>query len=204
MTVGELAQMILGEAWLKGKKPLDLTVILCENYNHNTFYELPVSPSPNLPNIRSIYLYPSLCLFEGTIVSVGRGTKQQFQVLGYPFSSIGKYKFTPVPREGAKFPKHKGKLCKGFNLSTIPLEELQAQNQINLNYLLDFYNAYPKKKPFFNEDRFFDKLAGTKNLRKQIEKGLSAEEIRATWEEGLEEFKQKRKGYLLYEDESSL
>lgn len=198
MTVGELAQMILGEGWLKGHPNLDLKIVKCKNYDHETFYELPVKPSPNLPNSRSIYLYPSLCLFEGTDISVGRGTDKQFQIYGAPLSSIGDYEFSPEPKEGAKHPKHNGKRSKGFDLSQIPLEDLQSQKQLNLTYLLDMYKAYPRKSSFFNKNKFFDKLSGTRTLRKQIQAGKSEATIRASWEKGLEEFKNSRSQYLLY------
>lgn len=198
MTVGELAQMINGEQWLKNSAVCDITIIPSEHYNHTIFYELPVKPSPNLPNIRSIYLYPHLCFFEGTTVSIGRGTPTPFQIYGTPKSKIGDFTFTPKSTEGATNPKHKGKVCNGFDLTQLPIEELQQINQLQLEYLVQMYQNDANKKKFFIP--FFEKLAGTKTLRKQIQQGLSAAEIRATWASDLQTFKAKRKTYLLYKD----
>ncbi len=196
MTVGEYAKMINGESWLKKGVQCNLEVIPCENYTHQTFYEVPIKPSPNLPNARAIYLYPSLCFFEGTVVNEGRGTNKQFQVYGDPKSTIGDYEYIPVAMPGAQSPKHQNKLCRGFDLSNIPLDSLQAQKQLNLNYLITFYMAYPEPDQFFNN--FFDKLAGNAILRKQIIAGNSEAEIRATWQEGLTNFKKIRAKYLIY------
>ena len=198
MTIGEYAQMINGEKWLKNDVQCDLTVIKCENYDHNTFYELPVKPSPNLPNIRSIYLYPSLCLFEGTVASVGRGTANPFQVYGHPKLNGGTYEFVPQPGEGASSPKCEGKMCRGFNMTKVDLEELREAKQLNLNYLIYFYEEFPDKSEFFNS--FFKKLAGTTKLQQQIEARMSEHEIRETWKNGLDKFKATRKKYLLYTD----
>lgn len=198
MTVAEYAKMVNGEGWLKGGIKCELEVVPCLNYTHSTPYELPVKPSPNLPNNRSIYLYPSLCFFEGTVVSVGRGTNTQFQVYGHPDATIGDYYFTPEPMPGAKYPKLEGNRCRGFSLATTAPEHIRQQGYLNLDYLVDFYQAYPDKANFFLETRFIDKLAGTDALRKAIIAGQSAEEIRASWAEELTAYREMREGYLLY------
>ncbi|SCY44964.1 Uncharacterized conserved protein YbbC, DUF1343 family [Nonlabens sp. Hel1_33_55] len=193
MTIGEYAQMINGEGWLEYGKKAELNVITVKDYTHETPYELPISPSPNLPNAQSINLYPSLCFFEGTDVSVGRGTDMQFQVYGSP--SLAKYRdfaFTPSPNRGAKRPLFNGKKCFGVDLREYP-----QLDKLNLEFLVDAYAKAPYKQSFFNS--FFTKLAGTEILQQQIEKGMSADEIAATWEEGLEDFKAAREKYLLYE-----
>ncbi len=200
MTIGEYATMINGEKWLKDGIRAELTVIECKKYNHETFYELPVKPSPNLPNIRSILLYPSLCFFEGTTVSVGRGTDKQFQIYGHPEDHVGSYKFTPSPMAGAKYPKHDGKQCFGASLETATLGSIFDKKQLNLEYLLGMYKRLNTKEvKFFNDNNFFEKLAGTSNLRKQIKAGMNEVEIRNTWKEGLEKFKKIRAKYLLYD-----
>jgi uncharacterized protein YbbC (DUF1343 family) len=198
LTVAEYAKMVNGEGWLKGGIKCELEVVPCLNYTHSTPYELPVKPSPNLPNNRSIYLYPSLCFFEGTVVSVGRGTNTQFQVYGHPDATIGDYYFTPEPMPGAKYPKLEGKRCRGFSLATTAPEHIRQQGYLNLDYLVDFYQAHPDKANFFLETLFIDKLAGTDALRKAIIAGQSAEEIRASWAEGLTAYREMREGYLLY------
>ena len=190
MTIGEYGQMINGEKWLKNGIQCDLKVIPLENYTHNTTYHLPVKPSPNLPNDKSINLYPSLCFFEGTSVSAGRGTEMQFQIYGSPFLSKSDFTFTPQPNEGAKYPKHENKLCFGENL-----QEADNLNKLDVSYLIKAYNQNSSKE-FFNN--FFTKLAGTKKLQQQIENHLSEEEIRKTWEKDLNEFKITRNFYLLY------
>ena len=191
MTIGEYAQMINGEKWLKNGVRCQLTVIPCLNYNRNMKYSLPVKPSPNLPNDQSINLYASLCFFEGTNVSVGRGTEKQFQIYGSPFLTITDYGFTPKPNLGAKDPMHNGKLCYGEDLSTI-----EKVNRLELKWLIKAYESTSDKEVFFNS--FFVKLAGTKKLQEQIEKGLPEHEIRKSWEKGLEDFKKMRKNYLIY------
>lgn len=193
MTIGEYAKMINGEGWLNNKLKCDLSVIEMENYTHKTPYSLPIKPSPNLPNDQSINLYPSLCFFEGTFINAGRGTEMQFQVFGAPSLPASKYSFeyTPQPNEGSKEPKFKGQLCYGKDLRKEP-----RLNKINLEWLIDAYNANGKKKDFFNS--FFVKLAGTKQLQQQIEQGLSAEEIRDSWKDGLVKFEKVRGKYLLY------
>lgn len=193
MTIGEYAQMINGEKWLKDGVQCQLTVIPVKNYTHQTPYSLPIKPSPNLPNDTAINLYPSLCFFEGTNVSVGRGTHKQFQVYGSPFMSKAFYqfKFVPEPNEGAKSPMHEGKLCYGKDLSSS-----KASNKVDLKWLIEAYNHSTNKNTFFND--FFTKLAGTKKLRQQIEQGMSEEDIKATWKKDLDTFKILRKQYLIY------
>ena len=199
MTIGEYAQMINGENWLNPSTSFgqhaqcDLKVIPCLNYKRTMEYNLPVKPSPNLPNAQAINLYASLCFFEGTNVSVGRGTEKQFQIYGSPFLPKNNFSFTPKPNEGAKDPVHNGKLCYGEDLSKI-----KKINRLELKWLLKAYNETSDKSKFFNS--FFVKLAGTKKLQEQIEVGFSEKEIRRTWEDGLDEFKTMRKKYLLYKD----
>lgn len=199
MTVGEYAQMVNGEGWLSDGQQCELTVIPCKNYDHQDFYELPIKPSPNLPNIRSIYLYPSLCFLEGTQVSVGRGTNTQFQVYGHPDFTDMPYAFTPVPMPGAKYPKLKEKECYGLNLTKVSLEELQNKARLDLSYLINAYKAFPEKEKFFLKTNFIDKLAGSDALRKAIIAGKTEEEIRATWQEDLAVFRANRAKYLLYQ-----
>ncbi len=194
LTMGEYAQMINGEKWLKNGVQCNLEVITMENYQRSIPYELPVKPSPNLPNKQSINLYPSLCFFEGTNVNAGRGTDKQFQVFGSPYLDRKHFDFsyTPEPKEGAKSPKHLGEICFGKNLT-----HYGKLNYINLDWLIEAYQHTEDKNEFFNN--FFTKLAGTEKLQKQIETGMSGEEIRKTWKPGVEEFKEKREPYLLYE-----
>ena len=189
--------MINGEKWLNDGIQCDLTVIPLENYTHDTKYSLPIAPSPNLPNDKSINLYPSLCFFEGTNVSIGRGTYSQFQIIGTPFYNLKKYnyQFTPVPNEGAKYPKHANKVCYGYDL-----REKEPLAKINLKWVLDFYKehqTHSKEERFFNN--FFTKLAGTEMLEKQIKVGLTAVQIRNSWKQPIDQFKIKRDKYLLYE-----
>lgn len=198
MTEGELARMIIGENWINQAEDLNLTVIPCTNYTHQTHYVLPIKPSPNLPNIRSIYLYPSLVFVEGTTVSAGRGTDRQFQVIGHPDFTKGDYTFTPTPRDGAWYPKHKEKVCNGYDLTKIPIESLQNDKELRLDILLNYYKDFPDKSKFFLDNNFFDKLAGTEDLKRQIISGMSEDEIRASWEPALTNFKIQRKKYLLY------
>ncbi len=194
MTIGEYAQMINGQKWLKNGIQADLQVIKMENYDHSMKYELPVKPSPNLPNAKAINLYPSLCFFEGTNVNAGRGTNKQFQVFGSPFLPKEKYDYSYIPEsnEGAKSPKHLGKTCYGRDLSKMPF-----LSSIHLEWLIDAYHNTSQKNEFFNS--FFTKLAGTEKLQKQIQAGMTSEEIRETWKPGLEEFAKVREKYLLYE-----
>jgi uncharacterized protein YbbC (DUF1343 family) len=193
MTIGEYAQMINGEKWLKNGVQCQLTIIPVKNYTHQTSYSLPIKPSPNLPNDTAINLYPSLCFFEGTNVSVGRGTSKQFQIYGSPlmFKDYYPFKFVPQPNEGAKYPPHQGKLCYGKDLSST-----STLNSIDLKWLIEAYHHSIDKKLFFND--FFIKLAGTKKLRQQIEQGMNEDDIKATWKDDLNSFKTLRKKYLLY------
>lgn len=192
LTVGELARMINGEGWLTNKASCDLTVIPLKNWKRTEGYSLPVQPSPNLPNDQAIRLYPSLCLFEGTVISLGRGTPFPFQVLGNPDLTSMQFQFTPTTIKGvAVKPPHENKLCYGIDLRTLAVER-----RIDLSYLIRFYHAYPDKKKFFTP--YFDVLAGTPILKQQIKDGLSAEQIRESWKKGLEEFKTKREKYLMY------
>ena len=193
MTIGEYAKMINGEKWLKDGIQCNLTVIPCLNYLHDMKYSLPVKPSPNLPNDQSINLYASLCFFEGANVSLGRGTEKQFQIYGSPFlpESEFNFSFTPIPNFGAKDPVHNGTLCFGEDLT-----EIRKVHRLELKWLLKAYENTADKTVFFND--FFTKLAGTKKLREQIEAGMTEKEIRKTWQEGLEQFKEVRKKYLLY------
>ena len=195
LTSAELALMINGEGWLEGKKSCDLTVVPCTGYNHRMVYELPVKPSPNLPNLQSIRLYPSICLFEPTIVSVGRGTDTQFQVIGAPNPVYGPYQFTPTDQPGAQNPPNEGKVCYGLDLRGVNTQ----QEGFTLKYVLDFYNKTPDKTKFFTSADFFDKLAGTDMIRTMMVAGKSEAEIRAAFTPGLEAFKEKREKYLLYE-----
>jgi uncharacterized protein YbbC (DUF1343 family) len=191
MTIGEYAQMINGEHWLKNGVQCKLTIISLKNYTHQTAYNLPIKPSPNLPNAKAINLYPSLCFFEGTNVSAGRGTNKQFQIYGSPFLPEGNFSFTPHPNEGSKYPKHEGKVCHGYDLSAI-----KTLNSLNLDYLIDAYATTENKFDFFNP--FFTKLAGTKTLKSQIENNFTSEQIKASWTKGLKAYNNMRKEYLIY------
>ncbi len=199
LTVGELAMMINGEKWLKNGIECDLKVVSCENYTHKDLYQLPIKPSPNLPNMSAVFLYPSLCFFEGTVISVGRGTDKPFQVFGHPLLTNTTYDFVPVAMPGAANPKLKGEVCHGFDLSEFGLKEMPKYKGLYLNWLINAYKNYPKKEEFFNE-QFFDLLAGTDQLRLQIIEGKTEKEIKQSWQEDLNAYKQLRKKYLLYED----
>lgn len=193
LTVGELAQMINGEKWLAGGKTCRLEVVKCLNYTHQTSYSLPIRPSPNLPNDLSISLYPSLCLFEGTNISVGRGTDFPFQVAGHPNFTDKSFSFTPTSKAGASKPLYENVLCYGTDFR----KGRDWKNEFSLQPLLQYYAAAQDKNAFFND--FFTKLAGTKLLQQQIEQGLSETEIRKTWQPQLENYKVLRKKYLIYE-----
>lgn len=190
MTIGEYGLMINGEGWLENNLKVDLEVIKLKNYNHKLKYEPPIRPSPNLPNIQSIYLYPSLAFLEKTEVSVGRGTTTQFQIYGHP-DFKGNFSFTPQPNFGSQYPKLKGVLSYGEDL-----RNYKTSNMIELKWLINSFTQINDKNNFFRSD--FDKLSGTSNLKKQIIEGLSESEIRDSWKEGLEKFKKIRKKYLLY------
>ncbi len=209
MTVGELACMINQEGWLKDKNgnklTCDVEVVECTGYDHTKFYRLPVKPSPNLPNINAIYLYPSLCFFEGTEVSVGRGTDKQFQVMGFPNVNgidTENFTFTPKSMSGAKYPKHENKLCSGVDFSEQNPIEFRGNKQINWQFLLDMYKKYQvngdKAKPFFLKNNFINKLAGTDKLKQAILDGKTADDIRAMYANDVAKFKELRKKYLLY------
>ncbi|TGE06377.1 exo-beta-N-acetylmuramidase NamZ family protein [Hymenobacter fodinae] len=192
LTVGELAQMINGEKWLAGGRQCKLTVVPVQGYTHATRYELPVRPSPNLPNAHSVALYPSICLFEGTDVSVGRGTDSPFEVIGAPTQPSSRpYRFTPKPNPGSPTPPQNGKVCYGQDLR-------QTGNNVgfSLKYLLDFYQQSTDKEHFFG--KYFEQLTGTRTLREQVIAGKSEQEIRKSWEPALGQYKAMRKKYLLY------
>lgn len=195
-TVGELAQMINGENWIEGNNKCDLTVIAVKNYTHLTIYELPVRPSPNLPNYLSVRLYPSLCFFEATSVSVGRGTDFPFQVLGGLDPDLGSFRFTPKSIPGVSVnPPNEGKTCYG-----IDLRELKDVPPYTLKYFLEFYNKFDDKSEFITRERWFNQLAGTDELLKHIKAGKNESEINKWFEPELEKFKQMRKKYLIYPD----
>lgn len=225
MTIGEYAMMLTGENWLSEKAnayanyfkqveihhpdtPFHFMTIKCKQYDHKTKYVLPVKPSPNLPNIQSIYLYPSTCFFEGTVLSEGRGTDKPFQVFGHPDLPQTLFAFTPNPNEGAKNSKHYGKTCYGWDLSGSPEKVLaEVDNRIQLKWLLEAYRLFPKKDSFFlrpksgkMEESFISKLAGNNLLWEQVMLGLNEAAIRQSWEPALSEFKKTRKKYLLYDD----
>lgn len=193
MTLGELARMINGEGWLANAVRCDLEVIPLQHWRHSDTYNLPVSPSPNLPNNHAIRLYPSLCLFEGTVISVGRGTQMPFEAIGHPSLTGMPFSFTPITIEGvAVNPPHEGKVCYGLDL-----RQEQPGNQLDLSYLIRMYEAFPYKDTFFNT--YFERLAGTRKLREQIQSGLDEAAIRDSWKDELEAFRALRKKYLLYE-----
>lgn len=194
-SVGELAQMINGEGWLAGSKKCNLQIVKCLGYKHSTAYNPPIATSPNLPNLQSMLLYPSICFFEGTEVSVGRGTDKQFQVIGSPNPKNGSFTFTPEDKPGAKNPPQKGKLCYGEDLSKIDARK-QA---FTLKYIIEYYQKSSDKAKFFSSPSFFDKLAGSDTTRKQIMAGMTETQIRASWKTDLDKYKTIRKKYLLYE-----
>lgn len=227
MTIGEYAYMLAGEQWLRkpviapinipssperaamekrraptSAKTFSLTIIPCTNYTHSSRYVLPVKPSPNLPDIQSIYWYPSTCFFEGTVLSEGRGTDKPFQLFGHPSLPQHLISFTPRSKPGATNPKLKDQLCYGWDLSGKPAEVLaKVNNQVQIKYLLEAYQQFPRKDSFFlNKGNFFNKLAGNDVLIQQVKEGKSETEIRSSWEPALTKFKEVRKKYLLYED----
>lgn len=201
LTIGEYAQMINGEGWLNADNKCDLVVIRLENYTHTMRYNLPVAPSPNLSNAEAIYLYPSLCFFEGTAISVGRGTAAPFQIFGAPELNAGDFYFTPTPITGvSENPPCKNQQCRGYNLYEAAHDRLYKNNSVNIDYLITAYNNYANRTQFFTNSSFFDKLAGTSQLRKDIIAGKSADEIRASWQQGINEYKKVRSQYLLYTD----
>lgn len=229
MTMGEYAKMIIGEKWidLKNTQPaiytdedkrssIDLTrcsitIIKCGNYDHNSKYALPVKPSPNIPDMQSVYLFPSTCFFEGTVLSEGRGTAKPFQWFGHPSLPKNLFSFTPNPTEGAKNSKLYGQLCYGWDLSgTVDKVLHETNGRLQLKWLLEAYRLFPQKDSFFiipksgnMEESFFNKLAGNNDLWQQVKAGISEEDIRKSWEPKLTEFKAIRKKYLIYKDFSA-
>jgi uncharacterized protein YbbC (DUF1343 family) len=197
LTLGELGQMVNGERWLPEGRTCDLTVIPCLHYTHQTLYRLPVPPSPNLPNMTAIYLYPSICYFEATPVSLGRGTALPFQVYGHPNMIGYDFHFTPRSMSSAPHPPQQDRLCHGVDLSHLPENEIATQG-ICLNYLIDAYRNLNMDDHFFRS--FFENLIGVGYVRTMIKQGRSAEEIRAVWQNDVASFKQQRKPYLLYEE----
>ncbi len=198
MTAGEYAQMLNGEKWLKNGEQCNLKCIPVEGYTHKMLYQLPVNPSPNLKDMTAVYLYPSLGLFEGTVISVGRGTDTPFEIIGAPELQNGTYSFTPESRPGATNPPYKGQKCSGYNLKTFGDIMIKNYQKLYLFWLKATYGYYPDKTKFFNS--YFVRLAGNDMLQKQIVSGLSDEEIRKSWEPALSNFKGIRKKYLLYPD----
>ena len=195
LTLGELATMVNGEKWLTDGRVCDLTVIRCKNYTHQTLYRLPVPPSPNLPNMTSIYLYPSICYFEGTPVSLGRGTDLPFQIYGHPNMKGYHFSFTPRSVSGAPNPPQKDRLCFGVNLSGLSDEEIWKKG-IDLSYVIDAYRNLNIDDHFFRS--FFELLIGVDYVRRMIKQGKDANEIKAMWQDDVAKFKQQRKPYLLY------
>lgn len=191
MTIGEYARMINGEKWLKDGVQCELDIVMCSSYAHDKPYSILIKPSPNLPNDKAINLYASICLFEGTNVSVGRGTDRQFQIYGSPYLPYAGYCFTPTPNVGARDPLYNGRECNGEDLLNYP-----RLDRLELKWLIRAYNETEDKSKFFNS--YFTKLAGTTKLREQVEAGMSAAEIRASWEGGLIEFRKIREKYLIY------
>jgi uncharacterized protein YbbC (DUF1343 family) len=218
MTIGEYAMMLEGERWLGSKEandrvtynlstkpttdtPFHMLVIKCQNYTHDTKYDLPVRPSPNLPEMQSIYWYPSNCFFEGTVLSEGRGTDKPFQIFGHPSLPKNLYSFTPTPHPGATSPKFNGQLCYGWNISGTKEQVLKNVNgRIQLKWILQAYKLFPDKENFFLKTGGFNRLAGNDQLMQQIKSGKSESAIRSSWQPALNKFKAIRKKYLLYAD----
>jgi uncharacterized protein YbbC (DUF1343 family) len=196
MTIGEYAMMINGEGWLDKGLTCDLWIIPCKNYTHKTKYNLPVAPSPNLKSEAAISLYPSLCLFEATTVSIGRGTEKPFEIFGHPRFPKCEIEFCPKPQPGAKNPPHDNKICYGFDLNKTTSKRTY---EINLNYLIQARDLLGDSAVLIDQNAFFNRLAGTKTLREQLYKGWSAKEIRESWKPGIENFLAIRKKYLLYD-----
>ncbi|MCR4765751.1 MAG: DUF1343 domain-containing protein [Bacteroidaceae bacterium] len=197
MTLGELAQMAVGEHWIGGKSQCQLQVVTCQYYTHSTLCDIQLPPSPNLPNLHAIYLYPSLCYFEATPVSVGRGTDYPFQVYGHPNMKGRTFSFVPESRSGAKTPPLQNKVCQGVDLRDLP-DSVLVNKGIDLTYLIDAYQDLGMGDKFFTN--FFEKLIGVSWVRQMIEQGATAEDIRARWQPDVEKFKEQRKKYLLYEE----
>lgn len=193
-TIGELAKMFVGEKWIKQAENAQLTVIQCKNYDHSVAYDLPVKPSPNLPNRQAILLYPSICYFEPTAISVGRGTDLQFQVIGGPDKKLGKFIFTPIDKEGAIDPVNENIKCYGINLQKIQVPD----NQIDLSYLIKFYHTFSNKEKFFSSESFFNKLIGNSWVLDYLKKGKTEQQMRNRWQADLNQYKKLRTKYLLY------
>ena len=209
MTIGEYAKMLVGEKWIdsslhpkvSGKNRVNMQVIPCANYTHKSKYLIPVKPSPNLPDMNSIYCYPSTCFFEGTALSEGRGTDKAFQVFGHPSLPKSLMSFTPRSKEGATNPKHKDQVCYGWDLSGTTDEVLKKiNNKVQLKWLINAYRLFPEKQKFFLASNYFNKLAGNDVLMRQIKEGKSENVIRSSWKPALDKFKKIRKKYLLYAD----
>ena len=204
MSIGEYAQMVNGEGWLGAGLQCDLEVVPCKGWDHTKFYELPVAPSPNLKTMNAIYHYPSLCFFEGTVVSVGRGTDYPFEVIGHPQFETNEleklYTFTPAPNEASAHPVLEGKTCYGYNFSGTDIREYRQKAKLDLSYLLEFYKSTNLGAAFFLKSNFINNLAGTDQLKAQVIAGKSLEEIEASWQQGLDTFKEIRRKYLLYTD----
>jgi len=200
MSMAEYANMLNQEGWLGAGLKCDLRWVLCDRWDHLSAYECPIPPSPNLPNNAAIYLYPSLCLFEGTVVSVGRGTDRPFQVIGYPKHPVGSLQFTPKSMKSSLNPPHEGKLCRGHDLKDFGSFYFTSSGELYVDWLIGMYEVAPDKGGFFSSVDFFDKLAGGKELREQIIKGWDAEKIRASWQPKLDEYRLLRKKYVLYPD----
>lgn len=198
LTCGELARMINGEGWLSQGMQCKLTVIPCLNYDHNTFYPLPVYPSPNLNSQEAVYLYPSICFFEGTIMSLGRGTNFPFRVIGHPDYPEKSFSFTPRAGKSNQNPPLRDQLCYGIDLQTLTTDSLKRMHSINLQWLLETFKKMDRGKDFFTV--YIDRLAGTGQLRQQILAGFSEQQIRQSWQAGLARFNEKRRKYLLYPD----
>ena len=198
MTIAEYAGMVNEEGWLKNSVKCKLKYVPVFNYNHSYYYILPVKPSPNLPNMNSVYLYPSLGLFEGTIISVGRGTDLPFQIIGHPDLKNGNYSFTPVTKPSAQNPLYMGKLCNGFKLDEFADFYIKNLKQIYLFWLSATYKNLGSKGDFFNS--YFNQLAGNSKLKQQIVDGVNEDDIRKSWEPEIAKFKKIRKRYLLYPD----
>ena len=194
LTMGEIALMAIGEGWAKSA---DIEVIGCRNYSHSTHYQLPIAPSPNLPTQHSIYLYPSTCLFEGTVVSMGRGTDAPFEVYGHPEMENREFSFTPEPNAGSKNPPHNGKLCYGVDLRGVADEDVWREG-LNLEYVIDAYHDLDMGDKFFTP--MFEKLVGVEYVRRMIIEGRSAEDIEKMWQKELEEYKSLRRKYLIYNE----
>ena len=200
-TVGELAQMINGEHWLQGSDSCSITIIRCINYRHDLAYTLDTAPSPNLSTQEAVLLYPSLCWFEGTCVSVARGTNFPFRAIGFPNATRGEFEFTPRSIPGvADHPIHENKKCVGLDLRSLSVDSIHQLHEIQLDWLISMYQACPEGTTFFTQADFFDKLAGTSALRSQIAQGVSAADIRKSWKSGLEDYRTLRSKYLLYPD----